>query len=232
MNLEDTFICTWFKKLCNDLRAMEHPVPWFDRGNAGNLLLEVLLDASNELCVSSFLATHLRRFGRDQNCRRTDRWFWVRSEWAKFDLSYGLAFCKFEEWNAAWVVGDTGDLGTIELKVIYDHYDRGTKLKKMDELYRQLVSRRGEIAKSRSKEGDNLQRQLADPAFHGLVIFLSEKGTEIPDVIANASELLRVAEWEAVAETSHTEMETLWPCKEMWKTWELRFGLLQLKPNS
>jgi hypothetical protein len=95
-----TVLTDWFATLPADL-AKRADAPNMD-ATLGTLLVEVLSDSCNELFCAGLLATRLRRFGA---ARCAKGHFWVRSEWCKFDLSYGLAPTRFSDWNAAWVSG-------------------------------------------------------------------------------------------------------------------------------
>jgi hypothetical protein len=101
-------------------------------------IVEVLSDSSNEQYLNAITAKHLRAFGR----RACGDRFWARSEWAKTDISYGVAKGPFDDWERAWSAGTTGDVGQIEAKLVYEHFTEATKLAKVQELSRQLEQRR------------------------------------------------------------------------------------------
>jgi hypothetical protein len=101
-------------------------------------LVEVLSDCSNEQYLNAVTAMHLRAFGR----RAWGELFWARCEWAKTDISYGLAKGPFRDWDEAWRAGTTGDVGQIGVKLIYEHFTDAAKLGAVQELVRQLETRR------------------------------------------------------------------------------------------
>ena len=98
------------------------------------------------------------------------RSFWVRSEWEKVDLSYGLA-TPFDihrlGWEKAWHQGDTGDLGQCEVKVCYTHLHEG----KIKTLAGQLEERRARD-RNRRGPGSNCLR------YHGLVWLFQHGGID------------------------------------------------------
>lgn len=119
---------------------------------------EVLSDASSEQYLNALTALSLRGFWRGRG--KTS--FWVRSEWAKTDISYGQATKRFDYWNAAWKAGESGDLGQIEAKVIYSHHGPRGREHKLSKLKRQL-KRRWEFDQEKLGPQAPLQR------YHGLV---------------------------------------------------------------
>lgn len=103
-------------------------------------MLEALSDASAEQFLNPLVASDLRKFGRDLASRcAPERVFWVRSEWDKVDLSYGLAE-PFELTHAGWQTarksGTAGELGKCEVKVCYAHFYAG-KIKCLEKQLRQ-----------------------------------------------------------------------------------------------
>lgn len=91
------------------------------------LVTEVASDASPEQFLNPLTAAHLRRHGRKlAQDLELSRQFWVRSEWEKVDLSYGLAGAFSDNnWDRAWSDHETGDLGQCEVKVCYTHQYKG-----------------------------------------------------------------------------------------------------------
>lgn len=121
----------WFDAFCRQLSS--DPVPTGDEEiwtlSFRRSVLEALSDSGAELFLNPLMASHLRHFGRQlARHHAPEKWFWVRSEWDKADLAYGLA-APFDAanhgWNEAWLRGITGDLGQIEAKVCYTHFDAG-----------------------------------------------------------------------------------------------------------
>jgi len=143
ISTDHSFVTDWFTQFCSDAGGGHDTFRWLDGGPAGRMMLEILTDAASELFCSAILAAHLRRFGAQ---RFASNKFWVRCEWAKFDLSYGIARETFSDWDKAWARGITGDLGTIEVKVIYKHYAESKYLAKVADLAAQLQARRRQIA--------------------------------------------------------------------------------------
>lgn len=108
------------------------------REERGSEMLEVLSDVASELYCNALVALHLRRYGRSLGRRL----WWARCEWEKVDISFGDARHRFDNWNAAWAQGVTGDEGQIEAKVLYWDYDRAKKIGILKELRKQLYTRR------------------------------------------------------------------------------------------
>ena len=117
----------WYRELLTWMRA--------ERGREA---LEIQSDCSNELYLNALTALHLRRYGR---ARDFPLW-WVRCEWAKVDISFGMAKEQFQNWNAAWNNGKTGDIGQIEGKVLYWHHSKSACCFKLCDLRRELDDRR------------------------------------------------------------------------------------------
>jgi hypothetical protein len=138
-------------------------------------VLEALSDSSAEQFLNPLTARHLRRYGSSLPWVRQHKlWFWVRSEWFDVDLSYGLAkpfgrTPRFKDpWNAAWMRGDTGDLGQIEVKVCYTHeYVLDAKIARLSE---QLHERRDRDQRDRGN-GD-----LRPQNYHGIVWLFEHQG--------------------------------------------------------
>lgn len=128
------------------------------RTERGQEALEIQTDCSSELYLNALVALHLRRYGRDLGISG----WWARCEWAKVDISFGAAKGPFDDWNAAWYQGITGDVGQIEGKVLYWHYTESVRKNKLAELRRELTDRR-------DKDVDYRQKQL----YLGLVWMVS-----------------------------------------------------------
>jgi hypothetical protein len=126
------------------------------------MVLEALSDAAPEQFLNPLVAQHLRRYGTQiAQKAKSDRIFWVRSEWEKVDLSYGFAIpfaLGARAWDAAWRRGHTGDCGQIEVKAIYSHRYEGT----MGILAAQLEQR---FQRDKRRNAPDLARQR----YHGLV---------------------------------------------------------------
>lgn len=108
-------------------------VDWLRTGPNARELIEVLSDSSNELHANALVARHMRSYGQ-----RLHERFWVRTEWDKCDISFGIATKLIEEWETAWVNNQTGDLGVIEAKVLYSHYTRSKVVSKASQLAAKL----------------------------------------------------------------------------------------------
>lgn len=100
-------------------------------------VLEVLTDASNELYATATAASHLRRFGK-----RADPHFWARTEWGKWDLTYGTATAPFADWNQAARDEELFTHGVIEAKVIYSWHSPSKHAAAVSSVKAQLESRR------------------------------------------------------------------------------------------
>lgn len=162
---------TWFDRWREELAA---PATDAWPGSIRRVVLEALSDASAEQLLNPLVASHLRRFGGELARRLApDRVFWVRSEWAKVDLSYGLAapFAPTPRgWNVAWTTGQTGDLGQCEVKVCYTHLHLG----KLKTLAGQLEDRR---ERDRLHDAPGLEHLR----YHGLVWLFEHGGaTKLP----------------------------------------------------
>lgn len=161
---------SWFDSWCQQLGSQDGE-PSDERWvfSLRRTILEALSDASSEQFLNPLVASHLRHFGRrlaDQHVK--ERWFWVRSEWTKVDLSYGLAenfdIHRHGAWDRQWATGGTGDLGQCEVKVCYAHLYAD----KIETLAAQLVERR---ARDRRGHAPDAEKQT----YHG-VIWLFEHG--------------------------------------------------------
>lgn len=157
----------WFDRFCSDI---DSPSP------IRRLVLEALSDAGAEQFLNPLAASNLRRYGAAIAAGTDpDLLFWVRSEWEKVDLCYGLAV-PFEPtrrgWNSAWEQGKTGDLGQCEAKVCYTHIPAG----KVEELAGQLRQRRQRDQVRRSPGLEHLR-------YHGIVWLFQHAGVDaMPDV--------------------------------------------------
>lgn len=214
----------WFRTLCADLYDPTAVIKVFGGNRIGSGMLEVLTDASNELFAAGIIAAHLRRFGAAHHPQVANGHFWVRSEWAKFDMCYGIATARFRDWNLAWDNGVTGDCGIIELKVIYSHYDDSKKAEKMDELSRQLKARQEAVRKASNgfPNGD-----VNNLAFHGIVLYVDS--TESPvcrPLSLKAEGLQQVSDWELSGMLQAEELLGIWPIEGMHRR-ELRMALFE-----
>jgi hypothetical protein len=104
--------------------------PWIEAlvksmsvGDRALEVAEVLSDVSGEQYLNALTARSLRGFWRSRGRAS----FWARCEWAKTDISYGEATARFDNWDAAWRAGESGDLGQIEAKVIYSHHGAASR---------------------------------------------------------------------------------------------------------
>ncbi|MEN9796372.1 MAG: hypothetical protein RL653_68 [Pseudomonadota bacterium] len=135
------------------------------------MLLEALSDASAEQFLNPLVASHLRNHGgRLAKAVKANKVFWVRSEWEKVDLCYGLAdpFKPTPEgWASSWRTGATGDLGQCEVKVCYTHLYAG----KIETLAGQLEERR---ERDKSYDAPNRKRLR----YHGLIWLFQHGGID------------------------------------------------------
>lgn len=183
-NIED-----WFTAFVADLRALvpeqseadekkPHLREEDDRWPSSlmHFILEDLSDSANELLLNAIAAAHLRRHGR----KRQGDGFWVRREWTKTDISYGLAQGQFRDWNLAWWKGTTGDLGQIEAKLCYTHLYAG----RIGALKKQLSARR--VADTNAAK-----EQRRTQSYHGLVwLMRHEGGRSFPELDEVAATLV------------------------------------------
>jgi hypothetical protein len=134
-------------------------------------LLEALSDSAPEQYINPILASSLRHFGQRLAMKEAaEQCFWVRSEWEKVDISYGLAEpfdVGAEGWDTPWWDGVTGDLGTIEVKVCYDGHHRGRATILADQL---RVRCRRETKRKRNN--------VAAQSFHGLIWLFQHRGVD------------------------------------------------------
>ena len=172
----------WFDAFCRQLSS--DPVPTGDEEtwtfSFRRSVLEALSDSSAELFLNPLMASHLRHFGRHLARQHApEKWFWVRSEWDKTDLAYGLATpfdAAHHGWERAWSSGITGDLGQIEAKVCYTHFDAG----QIGTLAKQLRTRKN---RDRQNNVPHRHRQC----YHGVVWLFQHTGV---DGISGQSERL------------------------------------------
>jgi hypothetical protein len=158
-------IGSWFEAWVRDLSAVppEQSGGW--PHGMQRTVLETLSDASSEQFLNPLVAIHLRKWGQAKfgpsPTGDLPGWFWVRSEWGKVDISYGIAPKAFsgglQGWDAARHRGNTGDRGQLEVKVCYSHLYAGRMLK----LGSQLLMRR----EAHQASGSDRPAQ----AYHGLV---------------------------------------------------------------
>lgn len=162
----------WFDKWREEL---EHPATTAAEGRWSlaprRAVLEALSDAGAEQFLNPLIAGHLRRFGGQlAQAHAPERWFWVRSEWEKVDISYGLATHFSGDsggWNRAWDAGKTGDMGQCEVKVCYVHHCAGQIMA----LAAQLKQRRDRDVRRKAPGRDALQ-------YHGVVWLFQHDGAE------------------------------------------------------
>lgn len=222
MTSNDFPIQTWFETFTRDLRSPQTGMgPW--PGSPLAMVLEAMSDASPEQFVNPLVAMHLRRFGASWARERgfVDRLFWVRSEWQKVDLCYGLA-TPFEgdDFNDAWNRHATGDLGEIETKIWYSH------------LSSPIGTVAAQIQKLREWDAGlpaHEQRKVAQH-FHALVLLFQHRGSDqlarMEAEVRNQKDLKLVGQFVRVAEME--EVGQLWPTRngEAYRG-SLSLGLLQ-----
>ena len=178
----DGFVNSWFDAWRSAL-AIRHALAQDadDQLPLRETVLEALSDSSAEQCLSPLLARHMRRFGR-RYFEASGLWFWVRSEWEKVDLCYGLApsagFPNWN-WNTAWTAGHTGDLGQIEAKVLYAHYGESLISDRLKVLGDQLRARRDYGAKTATTRPQDV---------HGLVWLMQHRADTSFEAIARKVE--------------------------------------------
>ena len=166
----------WLEAFVGWLRA--------EGGQRGREAVEVLSDVSGEPYLNAVAARHLHRYGRE----RKGVGFWVRSEWEKVDISYGMSSQRLESWAAGRRSGWMGDLGQIEVKVLYTTSGKAKKYfeSTIDVLGRQLRDRqkRG-LARSPPSHG-------RPPEYHG-VVWLHDHGRGRHDTEARVRERVNAA---------------------------------------
>ncbi len=196
----------WFAAFCEEAKG-DTPFIWPDSGSMGHMMIEALSDSSNELFCTAILARHMRRYAAKQTLER----FWVRCEWTKFDLSYGVATEPFSDWNEAWNRGITGDLGTIEVKVIYDHYASSMIKAKINDLVSQLAARRQQVENwRRPKPISGKQKSLG---YHGLIIFTGMSDAATTTLMSDLKgKLTPIDNWRHLGQIDSNELSKIWPC--------------------
>ena len=122
------FLLDWYRAFLQWLRQPEHTTE----------IIEVLSDCSSELFLNALTARHIRLYGRERGIAR----LWARCEWAKTDISFGVATQAFNEWEGAWTRKETGDIGQIEAKLVYHGYQPGKRLAMARKLRDELRRRR------------------------------------------------------------------------------------------
>ncbi|MBV6418704.1 MAG: hypothetical protein CMLOHMNK_03634 [Steroidobacteraceae bacterium] len=190
-------IAQWFKEF--RLHLMESP--------EGRSLLEALTDSANERMVCALAASHLRKFGR------TEALFWVRTEWGKYDISWGRAKDHFQNWEQAHTAGIAGYAGVIEAKVIYGFWPPEKKQVVIAEMIRQLRARR--------KNDGN------DPTleYFGLVTYV---GPRDPKDAWNDPTIDWVDPDRPIVRLDESDVGALWPLERP-EAWELYVGLYRQK---
>lgn len=209
----------WFAKFGQDLESTP-PGPedaW--PTTPLRMLVEALSDASAEQFLNPLVAMHLRRFGSAWARRAGDagKVFWVRGEWEKVDLSYGLAApFNHEDWDRAWCDGATGDLGQIETKVCYTHLTPpiGT-------LVDQIVERR-----DRDRKLHKQWKRATAQQFHALVALFGHSGTagldDLEEKARSYRQLSQVGEFTRFSEPQN--LGRLWPTRSA-KNYQCRVSL-------
>ena len=156
----------WFRDF---VAAMKVPPKGDPEGTwtpIAKLAIEALSDASAEQLLNPIAASHLRHYGQERYGHAEEGfkgpWFWVRSEWCKVDISYGVANEAFKGgntgrgWDVAWSQKATGDLGLIEAKVCYSHLD--------------IPSRVGGLAAQlKDRRSDNVDFGMVNQRYLGII---------------------------------------------------------------
>ncbi len=225
----------WFKEW---RAALAQPGEASDSATAGHwsgafrvrrAVLEALSDAGAEQFLNPLVASHLRSFGsRIASTSAPESWFWVRSEWEKVDISYGLAPRRFSGesrgWERAWLSGATGDLGQCEVKVCYTHHYAG----KMGVLRGQLEERRERDVRRRP----HFERQR----YHGLIWLFQHEGVgelrHVGDRLLKEAEDLRLKVLHPFLIPSAADnLGRLWPsCEKQNYECGLSLALVELEP--
>jgi hypothetical protein len=171
----DWFVA-WRKALGNPAR-FAHGAEW--QLDLRHQVVSALSDASAEQLLNPLVASHLRHYGARWAIENgyKEKTFWVRSEWAKADLSYGLAE-PFDgpsrDWDKAWLDGKTGDVGQCEVKVLYAHYGESKVEHKLKKLEWQLKTRR-DVDRTWQKRTPQVLQHLFDQQYHGLIWMFEHK---------------------------------------------------------
>jgi hypothetical protein len=224
-------ICSWFQKLQTDLAllAAAEPLGPFPMSH-GELLAEVLYDCANELFAAGLLATHLRRFGRDSDPLGH---FWTRCEWCKFDISYGRAANRFDDWNKAWNRGETGDIGCLELKLLYSHFPTSATTDRVEELKRQMLERQtstnGRCRLSARSDTSKPYR------YDGLILFVGDDFSDNRTVCertiqsAQLASLFPATGWTELVCLSADQIQSLFPRSDIMNSWKIHAKLVTLR---
>lgn len=125
---------------------------WLQQPERTAELVEILSDCSSELFLNALTARHMRLYGREHGIAR----LWARCEWAKTDISFGVATQAFQAWDDAWQRQESGDIGQIEAKLVYDGYHPSKRRAMARTLGDELHKRREDDR----KEGRQDQRYL------------------------------------------------------------------------
>ncbi|MCC6993525.1 MAG: hypothetical protein IT370_02735 [Deltaproteobacteria bacterium] len=209
----------------------EHDHHWSGSFEVRRAVLEALSDAGAEQFLNPLVASHLRAFG-SKLARTTppSSWFWVRSEWSKVDISYGLAQTPFAGrsggWEKQWRAGDTGDLGQCEVKVCYTHQYEG----RLPVLQGQLRSRR---ASDRHLKAPGFDQQR----YHGLVWLFQHEGVdeleEAGEQLLKEARDLRLKVLRGFSFPRDADnLGRLWPsCEGRDYKCGMSLALVELKPN-
>lgn len=167
---------TWMLELASPIAEGETWPP-----STRRLISEALSDASAELFLNPLMASHLRRFGSKLAKESgSDRVFWVRCEWAKVDISFGLAepfSLSVDGWNQAWQNGTTGDLGQCEVKVCYTHLHAG-----------RIKTLAGQLAERRERDRSPAAPGSEGLRYFGLVWLFEHSGTSTLASLGSALE--------------------------------------------
>lgn len=194
----DWFVA-WRKALGNPAR-FAHGAEW--QLDLRHLVVSALSDASAEQLLNPLVASHLRHYGARWAIENgyQDKTFWVRSEWAKVDLSYGLAE-PFDRnllsWNRAWLDGKTGDLGQCEVKVLYAHEYESKVKAKLKNLVEQLEKHR-EVDRLEQEKAPHVLRHLKNQRYHGIIWMFEHQRDRKPTRKHDYSQplsSLRIQEW-------------------------------------
>ncbi len=146
---------------------------WMRESEQTDAIIEMLADSANELLLNPFTALHMRRYGRANGITN----LWARCEWAKADISVGVASKKFSDWNSARSNNEMGALGHIEVKLLYGHYAEKDKISRLETLQAQLLNRCERFGENRqyfgliwyflyARDGDwdaEMKRRASDP---------------------------------------------------------------------
>ena len=196
----------------------------------GEFLVETLSDASNELAATAVAAAHLRRYGRSRfESIPTPRLFWSRSEWGKWDLTYGVADRRFADWDVAWSADDVGEMGVMEAKVVYRHFATSKRRALAGVLANQLAEREESYRKERGRE------RTSRFALHGLVFVYSQAPGDESEPTFEEEEmrklgLRRVRKAKCSRELTSAQFNELWPLNEVTTAGTLELMLYEYRP--